>query len=169
VAESYARLLAYKDEYEVARLYSDGRWQERLSRTFEGDFRLRYLLAPPLLGQRKRRFGAWLGACYGVLARLRFLRGTVLDPFGHFDERRQERWSIEHFETVIGELLADLSPRNHAIAVRIARLPDAVRGYGHVKAAARERWLAEESRLLDEFRRPPAPVVIFDPARRSAA
>jgi indolepyruvate ferredoxin oxidoreductase len=169
VASSYAKLLAYKDEYEVARLYSDGRWAARLARTFEGDYRLRYLLAPPLLGRKKRRFGPWMSTLYRVLARLRFLRGTPFDPFGYLAERRRERWSIRHFESVVGELLAGLDGGNHGLAVQIAALPEGVRGYGHIKEAARARWLAEESRLLDEFRRPPAPVRLADQAHRSAA
>ncbi len=169
VAGAYADLLAYKDEYEVARLYSDGRFRERLEGLFEPGFRTTYLLAPPLLGTRKRRFGGWMGRAYGLLARLSFLRGTPFDPFGHVAERKLERWSVGHYETVVGELLDGLNPGNHAIAVRIAALPETVRGYGHVKAAARERWLREEERLLEEFRRPPAPVALFDPARQSAA
>jgi indolepyruvate ferredoxin oxidoreductase len=169
VAESYAMLLAYKDEYEVARLFSDGRFDARLERTFESGYRQTYLLAPPLMGTKKRRFGAWMGSAYRWLARLKFLRGTPLDPFGYFAERKQERKSIEHFESVVAELLADLERSNHALAVRIAGLPAGVRGYGHVKEAARERWLAEEGRLLEEFHRPPAPVLLFDPERQSAA
>ena len=121
------------------------------------------------MGEKKRRFGAWMGGAYSVLAKLKFLRGTALDPFGYLGERRQERWSISHFEEVVGKLLASLERPNLALAVRIARLPDSVRGYGHVKEAARERWLEEESRLLEEFHRPPAPVLLFDPARKSAA
>ena len=148
VAESYGKLLAYKDEYEVARLYSDGRFEARLEHSFEPGYRQTYLLAPPLMGNRKRRFGAWMGGAYRVLARLKFLRGTPLDPFGYLDERKQERWSIGHFESVVSELLESLESSNHELAVRIAGLPDGVRGYGHVKAAARERWLAEERRLL---------------------
>ncbi len=169
VAQSYARLLAYKDEYEVARLYVDGRFRARLERTFTAGYRPTYLLAPPLLGTKKRQFGAWMSGAYSVLARLKFLRGTPLDPFGYLGERKQERWSIAHFEAVVTELLAGLDQANLALAVRIASLPDSVRGYGHVKEAARERWLEEESRLLEEFRRPPAPLQLFDPARQSAA
>jgi indolepyruvate ferredoxin oxidoreductase len=100
---------------------------------------------------------------------LKFLRGTVLDPFGYFSERKLERWSAGHFEEVVAELVAKLDRTNHGLAVRIASLADTVRGYGHVKEAARGRWLEEESRLLEEFHRPPAPVLLFDPARKSAA
>jgi len=169
VAGSYAKLLAYKDEYEVARLYTDGRWAERLDQIFEPGFRLQYLLAPPLLGTRKRAYGAWMKLAYGLLARMKAVRGTRFDPFGYLAERRQERWSIEHFESVVRELLSGLDAGNHAIALKIAALPDAVRGYGHVKESARAAWLAEERRLLEEFHRPPAPVLLFDPARQSAA
>jgi indolepyruvate ferredoxin oxidoreductase len=169
VAESYAKLLAYKDEYEVARLYADGRFAARMEKTFEAGYRQTYLLAPPLMGAKKRRFGAWMGAAYGWLAKLKFLRGTPLDVFGYMAERKQERWSIEHFESVVGELLAELDRSNHGLAVRIAGLADVVRGYGHIKEANRERWLEEEGKLLEEFHRPPAPVLLFDPAKKSAA
>ncbi len=168
VAESYAKLLAYKDEYEVARLYSDGRFEARLQHQFEPGYRRTYLLAPPLLGTKKRQFGAWMGTAYRWLARLKFLRGTPLDPFGYLEERKRERWSVDHFEAVVAELLETLASSNHALAVRIAALPDGVRGYGHVKEAARDRWLAEEGRLLEEFHRPPAPVTLFDPAKSAA-
>lgn len=169
VAESYARLLAYKDEYEVARLYSDGRFEARLEQAFEDGFKPAYLLAPPMMGRKKRRFGAWMGPVYGWLAKFRFLRGTPIDPFGYLGERKLERWSIDHFETVVQELVDGLNQSNYAIAVRIASLADTVRGYGHVKEASRGRWLEEESRLLEEFHRPPAPLQLFDPARQSAA
>ncbi|MEM8768176.1 MAG: DUF6537 domain-containing protein, partial [Pseudomonadota bacterium] len=169
VAVSYARLLAYKDEYEVARLYSDGRFETRLEQTFEGDYRKSYLLAPPLLGEKKRSFGPWIESGYRWLARLKFLRGSFFDPFGRFEERKLERWSIEHFESVVAELIDGLDGSNHGIARSIAALPDSVRGYGHVKAGKRQAWLQEEARLLIEFHRPPAPVLLFDPARQSAA
>ena len=169
VAESYARLLAYKDEYEVARLYSDGRFAERLATTFEPGFQTSYLLAPPLMGVRKRRFGGWMRHAFRLLAGLKLLRGTPLDPFGYLSERKLERWSIDHFEAVVREMLDSLEALNLPIAVRIAGLPGAVRGYGHVKEASRARWLDEEARLLEEFHRPPAPVALFDPARKSAA
>ncbi|MEE8078666.1 MAG: DUF6537 domain-containing protein, partial [Pseudomonadales bacterium] len=165
IARSYAKLLTYKDEYEVARLYSDGRWQARLEGQFEGDYRLQYLLAPPALGTKKRRFGGWVRPLYRVLAKLKFVRGRWFDPFGYGAERKEERWMIVHFETVVSELLGSLTRQNLALAQKIAELPQSVKGFGHVKSAARVAWLDKEQLLLSEFREPPAPVSIFDPNR----
>ena len=165
IARSYAKLLAYKDEYEVARLYSDGRWQARLDGQFEGDYRLQYLLAPPALGTKKRRFGGWVRPLYRVLAKLKFVRGRWFDPFGYGAERKEERWMIVHFETVVSELLGGLTRQNLALAQKIAELPQSVKGFGHVKSAARVAWLDKEQLLLSEFHEPPAPVSIFDPNR----
>ena len=162
VAKSYAKLLSYKDEYEVARLFSDGRWEAKTKAVFEGDYQLVYLLAPPLLGTKKRRFGSWLRVVYSLLARLKFLRGTPFDVFGYFRERREERWMIQHFESVITELLGGLHKDTVAFATRIAALPQAVKGYGHVKRNNMELWLAAEMALLEEFRQPPDPVGEFD-------
>ena len=166
VARSYAKLLAYKDEYEVARLYTDGRWQDKLNSRFSGNFKLTYLMAPPLLGASKRRFGPWMFGAFKLLARLKRLRGTLIDPFRYSEERREERWMIEHFESVVDELRADLDAGNIALAARIAELPLAVKGYGHVKRAAFERMLRTERELLEAFHRPPEPVSVFDPRSR---
>ncbi|MDH3643460.1 MAG: indolepyruvate ferredoxin oxidoreductase family protein [Gammaproteobacteria bacterium] len=163
VAQSYAKLLAYKDEYEVARLYTDGRWREKLEQRFGGDFKLTYLMAPPLLGAAKRKFGGWMTGAFKLLARLKGLRGTAFDPFGYSAERREERWLIEHFEAVVDELIENLAADNIALAARIAELPLAARGYGHVKRAAMARMLETERELLEAFHRPPEPVTIFDP------
>jgi indolepyruvate ferredoxin oxidoreductase len=163
VAQSYAKLLAYKDEYEVARLYTDGRWQDKLDKRFAGNLKFTYLMAPPFLGKSKRAFGGWMLGAFKLLARLKRLRGTVLDPFGYSAERREEHWLIEHFESVVGELLEGLGADNAALAGRIALLPLTVKGYGHVKHAAMERMLEIERELLEAFHRPPEPVAVFDP------
>ncbi|HET8880711.1 MAG TPA: indolepyruvate ferredoxin oxidoreductase family protein, partial [Solimonas sp.] len=151
VALNYAKLLAYKDEYEVARLYSAPAFREQLAATFEGDYRLEYNLAPPLLSKRnergelkKRAFGAWVGIAFTVLARLRFLRGTPFDIFGYTRERRDERALIGEYERMIESLLPRLRGDTLPLAVEIAAVPDQIRGYGHVKDAsivkARARW-----------------------------
>ncbi len=162
VARGYAKLLAYKDEYEVARLYTDGAFLRQLGQQFEGDYKLKFNLAPPLLADRdprtghlqKQAFGAWMMAAFQVLKRLRFLRGTRLDPFGRTAERRMERQLIADYETLVEEILGKLSPSNHAIAVQLAALPDDIRGFGHVKdanvAKVRTKWAA----LLATFRNP---------------
>ena len=146
--------MAYKDEYEVARLYTDGAFRQRLAAAFEGDLRLTFHLAPPLLARRdpvtgeprKRAYGSWMWRVLGLVAKMRFLRGTPFDPFGHTAERRMERRLIEeYFETVDG-LLAGLRIENLELAVEIASVPELVRGYGHVKARANRRSGVGEGR-----------------------
>jgi indolepyruvate ferredoxin oxidoreductase len=151
VARYYAKLLAYKDEYEVARLHSDGEFEKKIEGMFEGDFRVVYHLSPPLLARRdpltgeprKMRFGPWMGFVFKVLKSLKSLRGTPLDVFGYTEERRTERALIREYEETVDRLLAALSPQNHALAVQMASLPEEIRGYGHIKmksiAAARKK------------------------------
>ncbi len=164
VARNLFRLMAYKDEYEVARLYTNGEFRARLNEQFEGDFRLSFHLAPPLLAKRnakgelvKREYGAWMMNAFGVLARLRRLRGTAFDPFGRTAERRTERQLIADYESTIDRLLDSLDAGRLPLAVHIASIPEDIRGFGHVKernlAAARARW-AEEMARWD------APVVV---------
>jgi indolepyruvate ferredoxin oxidoreductase len=159
VARNYFKLLAYKDEYEVARLHSDPAFRARIASQFEGDYKLNFHLAPPLLARPdpvtgrigKMQFGAWMMPVFGVLARLRFLRGTPLDIFGYTEERRTERALIGEYEALVDELLTRLDADNHPVAVQLASLPDEIRGYGHVKsrhlAAVREKWSALLARL----------------------
>ena len=163
VAETYPKLLAVKDEYEVARLYTDGRWQAKLASQFEGDFTVSYLLAPPLLGSKKRWFGAWMGIGFKLLAKLKPLRGTWLDPFAYTRDRRQDQWLLRHFEELVDTLLAGLDGQNLDIAARVARLGLEAKGYGHVKARAIAELLDAERSLLEEFHRSPSPVTLFDP------
>ena len=162
VAVNYAKLLAYKDEYEVARLYTDGDFQARLSRQFDGDYKLNLYLAPPLLARpdprtgypRKRTFGPWIWPCLRLLARLRGLRGTAFDPFGRTAERRAERQLIADYEVLIGDIIARLTADNHAIAVELAGLPSRIRGFGHVKAEAMTAAAERRAALLAAFGRP---------------
>ncbi len=163
VAVSYAKLLAYKDEYEVARLYCDSRFQARLDDQFEGEYRLEFHLAPPLLARRdpvtgqprKRRYGPWMLRVFQLLARLRPLRGTPLDPFGYSAERRMERQLIGDYERLVETLISNLNQDNHAIAVELAELAQTVRGYGHIKATAVAAAKARERELLTLFHTPP--------------
>jgi len=164
VAKSYAKLLAYKDEYEVARLYSDGTFRDRLARQFDGDFGLKLHLAPPLWARRdpatghlkKQAYGGWAIRAFGLLAKLKALRGTRLDPFGYMEERRTERQLIADYESLVAELIAQLAPANHAAAVALADLPEAIRGFGHVKAASIVKAQARRVELLAAFRNPVA-------------
>ena len=160
VARNLFTLMAYKDEYEVARLYGDGAFLQKLQRQFEGDFTLEYHLAPPLLARRdpstgepqKRAFGPWMRHVFRLLTWLRPLRGTALDVFGYTKERRMERRLIADYEALIGELAASLSPGNHALAIELASLPAKMRGFGHIKARNVESAKACEAELLALWR-----------------
>lgn len=140
VSKSYFKLMAYKDEYEVARLYTDGRFKVRLAAQFEGKVALRFNLAPPLFAKRdanghlvKREYGPWVWYAFRVLARLKFLRGTAFDAFGYTAERRMERHFIAEYREEIENLLQTLDESNLAEAVEQASWPERVRGFGHVK------------------------------------
>ena len=160
VAKAYFKLLAYKDEYEVARLYSDGDFERRLHDQFEGDFKITFHLAPPLFARphpetgepRKIRFGPWMQTVFRALAPLCFLRGTPFDPFGHGADRKRERWLIAEYERVLDELLDGLMCENHGLAIEIASLPERIRGFGHVKEAAMMDAKRREAELLANFR-----------------
>jgi indolepyruvate ferredoxin oxidoreductase len=160
VARYLFKLMAYKDEYEVARLHTDPAFTDQVAAMFEGDYRIVHHLAPPALARRnaqgelvKRPFGAWMRRAMGLLCRLKGLRGTALDPFGRTPERRMERALIEEYRAGIEALLPDLNDTNRALAVDIARVPEEIRGYGHVKerhaAAARLKWDALRRRWSD--------------------
>ena len=153
VARYLFKLMAFKDEYEVARLHSDPAFLAKIASQFEGDYRLKYHLAPPLMARHndkgeliKQPFGAWMGTAFKLLAKLKGLRGGSFDIFGKTAERQEERASIVEYRACIEELLARLDASNLALAVDIARLPEEIRGYGHVKArhlvAVRPKWAA---------------------------
>ena len=162
VARYYFKLLAYKDEYEVARLYTDGAFRDKIEATFEGEYTLRYHLAPPIFQRRdpdtglprKRTFGPWMLSAYRVLARLRSLRGTPFDIFGMSAERKLERQLIRDYEATLAEIADRLDAGNHALAVDIASIPERIRGFGHVKARHLEAARAREAELLAAFRHP---------------
>ncbi len=165
VAEAVARylfkLMAYKDEYEVARLHTDRAFTDRIAGMFEGDYKVVHHLAPPLLAKRnnkgelvKQPFGPWMRKAFGVLAKLKGVRGTKLDLFGYSEERKVERALIGEYRACVDELLQGLRADNLALAVEIASIPEDIRGYGHVKerhlAAARPKWEA----LMTQWRQP---------------
>ena len=168
VAHGLFKLMAYKDEYEVARLYTDGDFAAKLAGRFAGDVRVKVHLAPPLFARRdpatghlqKRAYGSWILTAFRILAALRGLRGTVFDPFGRSSERRTERRLIEDYRRMLDAIVHALSPANHEIAVAIASLPELIKGYGHIKEAAIAKAKTEEAALLAAFR---------DPARAKAA
>ncbi len=162
VALNFFHLMAYKDEYEVARLYSDGRFMEQVNQQFEGDFSLHLHMAPPLIAKRdpvsgkfqKREFGPWMMKLMPLLAGLRGLRGGAWDIFGRTDERRMERQLISDYESTMAEVLAGLNHDNHAMATRIAEVPDRMRGFGHVKEKAVAKAKEAEAEMLEYFRSP---------------
>ncbi|MBT9383960.1 indolepyruvate ferredoxin oxidoreductase family protein [Pseudooceanicola sp. CBS1P-1] len=155
VATSAFRLMAYKDEYEVARLHLDASQKARIAETFEGDYKIRYHLAPPVISKpdgrtgrpAKRAFGAQMDRGFKVLKAMKVLRGTPLDPFGRTEERRMERALIADFEAEVQGLIAGLSPETHARAVQIAALPQMIRGFGPVKEASVTAYRAARAKL----------------------
>jgi len=158
VAENYFKLLAYKDEYEVARLYSDGEFLRRLRREFGGDYKIRFHLAPPFGKRevetgfvRKKEFGGWMLTVFRCLAPFKFLRGTKLDPFGRRHERRRERQLARDYETTVAALTSGLTRQNLTLAAEIARIPESIRGFGHIKSAAMEKARAREEELMAVF------------------
>jgi len=161
VARYYAKLLAYKDEYEVARLHSDGAMRRKIEGMFEGDYKVVYHLAPPLLAKtdpltgepKKIKFGPWMGGIFKILGKLKFLRGTALDVFGYTEERKTERALIREYEATVERLLAELSPQNHAAAIQIASLPEEIRGYGHIKAKSVVAARKKRDELISELSR----------------
>ncbi|HYH40196.1 MAG TPA: DUF6537 domain-containing protein, partial [Azospirillum sp.] len=166
VARSLFKLMAYKDEYEVARLYTDTGFFEKLDRMFEGNWKVKFHLSPPVLGQtgeggtgepKKREFGPWMRKAMVWLAKGKRLRGTPLDPFGWLPERRMERQLIADFEATVGEMLTKLDRGNLGLAVEIARVPMDIRGYGPVKERNLAAAKAREAELLSAFRAPATP------------
>ena len=157
VAKGYHKVLAYKDEYETARLLLSTR--KKAEAEFEGDFRMSFHMAPPVLSRtgpdgrpQKRRFGEWMKLPFGVLARLKGLRGTPLDPFGRSEERRMERALITQYEADMAEVLPNVTDATRDIAIALAELPLKIRGFGPVKAANEAKAAKEREGLLSAFR-----------------
>ena len=160
MARNLYKLMAYKDEYEVARLYSNGDFDRKVRAAFDGDYTVRYHLAPPLFAKRdadgrllKAEYGSWMKPAMRVLAGLRFLRGTRLDPFGRSVERRTERELIDRYVSSVRSVLPRLDGDTVELAVELASLPERIRGFGHVKEKSLppvlERWAALEAELAD--------------------
>ena len=162
VARNYFKLLAYKDEYEIARLYSNGDFINNLKKQFAGPFKLNFHLAPPLLARKdpltghpiKRRFPGLTLQFFNLLARLKFVRGTQLDLFGHSPERKQERQLITDYENDLAQLLKAITADNYSTAIAIADLPEIVKGFGHIKIAHIQKYHERKKELLRKFRGP---------------
>jgi indolepyruvate ferredoxin oxidoreductase len=151
VARNLFKLMAYKDEYEVARLHTDKAFLQKIEGMFEGNFTLNYHLAPPLIAKtnakgelQKQKFGPFMLTGFKVLKQFKWLRGTVLDVFGYTHERRTERALIVQYQSSVHAMLGQLNASNHALAIEMARIPEQIKGFGHVKArhlaAARDKW-----------------------------
>jgi indolepyruvate ferredoxin oxidoreductase len=160
VAKCLYKLMAYKDEYEVARLHTDTAFLDKIASQFEGDYTLNYHLAPPLLAKRnnkgeliKKKYGPSMLAAFKLLAKLKGLRGTSLDVFGYSSERKTERALIGEYKASIDEVLRLLDANNTAVALEIARIPEQIKGFGHVKErslqAARLKWAVLMGQLHD--------------------
>ena len=165
VARGYHKLLAYKDEYEVARLYTDGEFLKRVEEQFEGDYKLVFHLAPPTLSgtnastgePRKKRYGPWMLKAMGLLAKFKGLRGSALDPFARSADRKLDRQLIADYEALVEELIAGLQAANHETAVALAALPEQIRGFGHVRERYLKHARKRQATLLERFRNPQAP------------
>ena len=162
VARNLFKLMAVKDEYEIARLWTDGSFLRQLGREFERWDALEVHLAPPLLAEkdskghlRKRRYGPWMLRAMRLLAPLKRLRGTAFDPFGRTAERRMERRLLTDYEALLDELVDGLDSDNHATAAELARIPQQIRGFGHVKEANVAYPKAAEAALLERWRARP--------------
>jgi indolepyruvate ferredoxin oxidoreductase len=154
VARYYFKLMAYKDEYEVARLYTDGRFLEQVKSQFE-DYQFKFNLAPPLFAKKdakgklvKQEFGSWMLKAFKVLAKLKGLRGGAFDVFGHTAERKMERVLINEYRQMIDMLLPSPNGANYPTAVELASLPEQIRGFGHVKEKAVEAFRVRKAELL---------------------
>jgi indolepyruvate ferredoxin oxidoreductase len=147
--------MAYKDEYEVARLYTDGRFLEQVKSQFEGDFSFKFNLAPPLFAKKdakgrmiKAQYGSWMFGAFKLLAKMKGLRGGAFDIFGYTAERKMERALIAEYREMVEGLVAKLDAANHQEAVELASLPEQIRGFGHVKEKAVAEFRARKAELL---------------------
>ena len=166
VARYFFKLLAYKDEYEVARLYTDTAFMEKINGQFEADEKngpitLKFNLAPPLFSKKnekgeliKRQYGPWMMSAFGLLAKLKGLRGTAFDPFGRTEERKAERALIDEYESTVAMMLAKLDAANLEAAIAVASVPEEIRGYGHVKEANMKKAAATREALVATFKAP---------------
>jgi len=162
VARYYFKVLAIKDEYEVARLYAESSFRQKIAEQFEGDYKFVFHLAPPIMSDvdsvtgepRKKAFGQWMMSAFAVLAKLKGLRGSVIDIFSYSNERKAERKLIADYELLVEDLIANTNAANYDTAVDLASVPEHIRGFGHVRHAhmieAKKRW----DELLKKFRAP---------------
>ena len=163
--------MAYKDEYEVARLYSDGRFKEALRQQFEGNYKLSFHLSPPVIGAkdshtgqpRKMTFGAWMMPMFSLLAKFKILRGTPLDPFSYTEDRKLERALVQRYESILDFCEENQRNDNRDIGNQLLKLPEKIRGYGHVKQHSAEIAERLENKLRIQLLAQAEPIKLFDP------
>ncbi len=164
VARFYHKLLAYKDEYEVARLYTDGEFMKKIKAQFAGDYKIRFHMAPPIMEKpdpatgrpMKREFGPWMLSALSVLAKFKGLRGTRFDPFGYHHDRKQERALIAEYEGFMDVVAANLSADTYALCVDLLSTPDDIRGFGPVKEGNIKKTRAKQAILMRRITHTPA-------------
>jgi indolepyruvate ferredoxin oxidoreductase len=160
VARSLYKLMAYKDEYEVARAYTDGHYLNKLQAQFDGNYKIKYHFAPPLFASKdpitgqpiKKEYGSFMWWALKLLAPLKVLRGSLFDPFGYLPERREERRLISEYQTLLYEIIGNLTLENYGLAVELASSPMKIRGFGHVKDHAIKEFKVGQYKLLKKFR-----------------
>ncbi len=171
VAEVYFKLLAYKDEYEVARLYNDPVFKKALSDQFEGNYKLQFHLSPPLIAPkdkfsglpRKITLGSWTSVLFKILAPFRFLRGTSFDPFSYTADRKLERELIREYEEFLHSIEADISEDTIDHYIQMASLPLKIRGYGHIKKKSVEAYRREKQALIQARENKAEVIKVIDP------
>ena len=159
VAINYFKLMSYKDEYEVARLYSNNEFINKINKTFEGNFKINFHLAPPIFYKKdkvtgnplKMNFGSWIMILFKFISKFKFLRGTYFDPFAYLDERKTERLLINNYKKRILEICTKLTIDNYTLAVEIASIPDQIRGFGYIKNKNIEIAKSCEDKLMSAF------------------
>ena len=159
VARNYYKVLAIKDEYEVARLFTDGRFAKALSENFEPGAKLRFHLAPPIFPKReqfagqiiKQEYGSWVMLVFQLLAKLKWLRGSFLDPFNLLLERRMERKDIRDYELLVNQIVRGLTENNLKAAAELAAVPAQIRGFGYIKEDNRKVAKERQKKLLQNF------------------
>jgi indolepyruvate ferredoxin oxidoreductase len=166
VARYAFKLMAYKDEYEVARLFTNGQFKERLAQVFEGDYSLKLHLAPPLFAKRnakgeliKKEFGPWMLTAFSWLAKMKSVRGTAFDIFGKTEERRMERQLVNDYEALAKDFASSLNSANYPVALKLAALPEQLRGFGHVKERHLAQMNGQWALLRQEYVNPPSQIV----------
>ncbi|MCF6215268.1 MAG: indolepyruvate ferredoxin oxidoreductase family protein [Emcibacter sp.] len=167
VARNYFKLLAIKDEYEVARLYTNGDFERKINQQFDGDFKIHFHMAPPLLARkdnkghlRKMEFGGWMFNMLKIVAKMRGFRGSIFDIFGKSAERKMERKLIRDYEILLDNFAKTLSKENFLAAVALAEIPSEIRGFGHIKEKSVEISIKNTRRLLQEYHSGDKPITV---------